>query len=985
MRPIRELVRASVLVLSVTCALTGVTHAQDSDASTPEAVDPRVAAVRALSSGELEVDIDPQSLFDVAVDDEVAIEIERARVAALLNSLDATSRVPPTNVDAGSALDPARWRSRLELDRARLAFYALSSERRQALLAEHTARRTAARPLEREADDLARQAEQARERARRAAQEARSEAERLVAEELARLLALQRSLATLRQRFADQQVELAGRVDRVLGWQRRVREVKRGPAENADASYDALRATLRVARDELSSALDLLAGAPSEVPALGKDETLQRIPVEIATGELRARRASAARDVELTRAQETALRDQQASVLLDETNALNQERLGLLPYLSADKRVAITGLTAAGWDQARAEARHLMLILRYHRHVAVRWAERVRARQGLESFSFLRLLAGSVPWWLMVGAFVWWRRRSAALVALIERRCVEQDRHERRTAPSAALQVVRFLRGIERPLSWLLFFWLALWLLPAGAQGLLEVQLLTAVVGWSLAASLIVNAINALAALTSTQLERAADDSNELRLRSLRLVGRVVVVLALVLLLSARLVGEGTVYHWVLSSCWLAALPVFLVLVRWWRETVFVRLERVRRKSTLQSWMLSHRAGWQSFFAAMIAAIQLFASGALKTAQRWLSGFTLTRRADAYFFKRELDRLASEDVRRDVKPLRAEGHQALAPDRASASWIACAADPVLASLAKRAASGQGGLVAVIGARGAGKSFLLERLVREQPRSLLVPCQAESLLPGLRERLTDQPALIVIDDAHRLIKPVLGGLRTIDALLAFAREPAAQRALWVLAIDALVWPYLRRARDDRPLFDELYELPQWTDEQLGTLLWERSRQAAMEPSFEGLLERMPRGADEIDRQEALAAKRAGYMRVVWDYARGNPAIALEVWRSSLVEDEQGVRVRPLQVPPVSVLERLPDSTLFILRAVLQMAPASCEDVAQATRLSEGQVQDAFRFGRHHGYLCEHAGRVWVSWAWLRTVLIALERRHLVVLS
>ena len=80
-----------------------------------------------------------------------------------------------------------------------------------------------------------------------------------------------------------------------------------------------------------------------------------------------------------------------------------------------------------------------------------------------------------------------------------------------------------------------------------------------------------------------------------------------------VLLVSARLVGKGTVYSWVYSTCWFAAIPVFLILVRWWREVVFERVERVRRKSALQAWMLVNRSGWKSFFAAMVAAVQLFA------------------------------------------------------------------------------------------------------------------------------------------------------------------------------------------------------------------------------------------------------------------------------------------------------------------------------------------------------------------------------------
>ena len=119
-------------------------------------------------------------------------------------------------------------------------------------------------------------------------------------------------------------------------------------------------------------------------------------------------------------------------------------------------------------------------------------------------------------------------------------------------------------------------------------------------------------------------------------------------------------------------------------------------------------------------------------------------------------------------------------------------------------------------------------------------------------------------------------------------------------------------------------------------------------------------------------------------MLWDHVRGNPGLALEAWRASLAEDITGhVRVRPLQVPDASVLETLPDSLLFILRAILQLGPAALDDVAQATRLTTSQVLDAVRFGEMHGVLAKTDERVTVTWQWLRAVTLLLERRHLLV--
>src|SRR5690606_38351457 len=137
--------------------------------------------------------------------------------------------------------------------------------------------------------------------------------------------------------------------------------------------------------------------------------------------------------------------------------------------------------------------------------------------------------------------------------------------------------------------------------------------------------------------------------------------------------------------------------------------------------------------------------------------------------------------------------------------------------------------------------------------------------------------------------------------------------------------------------------------------------------------EDLLDKLPAGADEIDRQEALDAKRAGYQRMLWDHVGGNPGLALEAWRASLARDANGnVRVRSLQTPDFGALEALPDASLFVLRAVLQLAPAAVGPVAEATRLRPDEVLVDFRFGKSQGYFEEVDGRMRVAWPWLGAV-------------
>lgn len=742
----------------------------------------------------------------------------------------------------------------------------------------------------------------------------------------------------------------------------------------ADLAYDTARQRLRAARQSLAAALDALTQPP--LPAAPLD-ALTPWPEDPLYAELVARRAQLeAAEAEL-RADEGALLEANAALLLEEIDGLNAERLSLLPRLTPERRDDLTGWGAPAREQARAELGHLALVLRYHNHAARAWLHTLR-EGGAAALSPGQLLWASVPWLVLLVVFLAVRRRSAPTLAAVERRWASQDTLARRDTPSTALGALRMLRGTHRTLEWWALFVVAGALLPAGAQRMLEVQLLGTVVTWTLGTSLVVHIVDTLTAQSRTIRGSPHDGVGALRLRSLRMVGRVVVALALAQVVVARLVGVGTIHAWV-TELWLwAALGVSLWLVRAWRSVIFERVSRARRRSAFDAWVLSHRTGAVSVLTAALGALNLFGRGAGRRLRRYLASFELGRRAHAYLFRRELARLADAEAPRERWPLSDEVSAALGPERLASPWVSSPADTLAAAISARVAGGRGGLVAVVGPRGAGKSSLLARLAVEHPQAVSWAgprADAHAVPP-------DAP-LVLLDDAHRLIRPQVGGLAAFDALVAEARG-ATPRALWVLTLDDTLWPFLARARDVRPTFDEVLRLEPWSEEALGALLTARSEAAGLELTFEDLLERLPPDADEVERQDALAARRAGYVRMLWDYASGNPGLALDVWRASLACGPAGrVHVRPLQVPDPTELEGLPDSTLFVLRAVLQLGPAAEADVAEVTRLGLGAVHGAVCFGEARGYLAVDQGRVLVTWRWLSALVRHLQRRHLLV--
>lgn len=379
----------------------------------------------------------------------------------------------------------------------------------------------------------------------------------------------------------------------------------------------------------------------------------------------------------------------------------------------------------------------------------------------------------------------------------------------------------------------------------------------------------------------------------------------------------------------------------------------------------------------------------------------WLGSFTVTRRILAYVFRQQLDRMAERHDAPTLAPLSAAAFAALAPNRArTESLPGRNASPATAIIEHIDRAG-GGVYAVVGERGSGRSTVLQRVSESRATVALVDCPFEGIdaLIAALARAVDVPATqdldamaarldapeqetgILIDNAHRLIQPVMGGLAAFDRLIDCARRHSTHCA-WVVAVDNIVWRFYGRARAVEQLFDEIVMLQGWPEEDIAALLEARSRAAGLDPQFDRLLTGPVDSLPEEELTELRAHAATSYYRLIWDYAAGNPAVALDSWRTSLgVSDDGRVHVTPFRVPDQAVFDKLPDSAVFVLRAVLQLERARAADVAKATMVPITEVESALRYGLHSGYLERAGERYAVAWNWYRPATRFLQRRHL----
>ena len=912
--------------------------------------------------------------------------------------------------DAGALVefDPALFAARVELDRARLEFYLLPAARRDAILAEHaerqrrdaTARATAGLG---EAERRVREAEAERQRAVAAAEHARTEAERIVAEEYARLLGIARAQAEIEADVARARQGLEQRAEKSLGFHRRVRQLLQSGSTTsaADDLYLELRAFLRASRDQLASAISAVS-APSDVPHPG-DDRLAGLSVNVNRSQVVSSRKKLEAATQALESDETELREARARQLYGEVLALNNDRLALLSRLSSTSRDAITGFGGPGRDQAGSEVRQVMLILGYHLIAARGWLSDVGSSGTERGRSAMGAGLVVLKWALAVALFIWWRRRAAGILGRWRDRVREADRRAREVTRSPLDRVLGFVLRIRKPVEWLIFVWLLTWLLPPAATKMLEVQLVATIIRWTFGGALAVSVIDALAGGGGALESRDGSRTAKVRLRSLQLVGRTIVVFGLILALSSQLVGKGTIYGWVLSTCWLAVIPVGLLVVRWWREIIFERIDAVRRKNPFETWVVAHRSGWKSFPAAVAAGAYLFVQGGMRTVRGRVSRFNLTRRALAYIFRRGLDRIAEEKNSLAFEALPRPVFAALGPETVSMEAVPGVCNAESSAIIERLGSLRGGVFAVVGERGGGKSTALRQVRDSRPGAILIDCTHVGL-EGLRNDLTsevdvprdatlercaglldegDGGAALLIDNAHLLIQPVLGGLAAFDRLIDVARQNSTS-CTWVFAVDQVIWRFFERARGARPLFDDVVELDRWREEGISRLIQTRTAQASVEPIFDHLLEKLPADADEFDRAEAVARTATGYYRLLWDYSGGNPGVALHMWRQSLgVNPDDGICVRVFHSPDARQLDELPDPAVFVLRAVVQLEPAAPVNIEAATMLRTAQVEDALRYGLARGYFERNGDRYRVTWTWFRSITRFLERRHLLV--
>lgn len=921
------------------------------------------------------------ALSDTERDALAAAHAQRVTEAAeAANAAQAAQAVPTTTGTEEGADDSAQH----ELEEA------LAEKERAA------EEKKAAADVATDADAEAERKAAARAAAMEAARKADTEAKRILAEERARLLGVQEDQAKYEAALARRRVVRAEDHDRVLDWNLRVAALAESPkfeseiAAEADPMYTEIREDLDVLRERLAEDLKSLGSAGDDVPGVGAALDAE-LPADVDRGSLPTLRAEVAlKEAQLSeRAREQSW--ELAGQTRDDVVALNASRLRLLDLASVTLRRSVTSFGSDGVDQAKREFKQISLEVGFF----LRSLPRHRAQFFDELLnSTVQVVIALLKLAAVIAAFVWWRRRGPEILQNLETSL--RERRPMTRPVRFAVSTVWYLRRIRRPLVMLGVIWGLLYVID-GVRGIPNLHLVWIAARWVLLGLAAVLLVDAMAA-RETLYSASKRDNSALRIHSLRVVGANVIAVGMVLALSAAMVGRGAIYSWVLSTCWLLSFPVVIYLVHRWKPIIFELVAERPEQTGFTRWVTAQRSGLSSFPAATAGAAYLLGMGSAAWVMRQLSGLEVTRRLLAYLFRRELAKqAAATEADGRYKPIGKKVRPHFDPEVLPSPLLSNIASAELERAGTLLQSGRRTLTAVVGERGAGKSVFVDRL-RESVEGIelhTIDCPEEGAEALLAEfaKLAGKPnargedlakamrglgrCVIVIDDLQRLVVPAVNGLKGLDTFTDFSREVGGGIS-WVVTIGAAAWQFIRRARGDRVSFEQVIRLPRWTEETLGDLIKAQCDKAGIEPSFEGLV--VPRQneplPDQGDRTEA------SYYRLLWDFSKGNPAVALHAFRESLFRDEHGdVVVRLFKEPSPEEIEALTLSQLFILRTVVQLELALLPEIERATQLPAKDVEDAMRFCASRGYVEPFQGGYRLTWPWYRTITTVLQRQHL----
>ncbi|OLQ95365.1 AAA family ATPase [Vibrio ponticus] len=674
--------------------------------------------------------------------------------------------------------------------------------------------------------------------------------------------------------------------------------------------------------------------------------------------------------------------------------SLNQSKQVLLDLTNPANRDRLTGFGPYGVTQFKQEWQLTKLNVEYLVYFQIRSFKSLVAEIFISPIPVI--WAATKVLFIYFG-LVWWLANSKRLIDLFR-----VSQLESKSNPPLWVRLIWYISRAHRAIAWLIAITLSLRVLSQipSLQHLILLEIFT---WWVLGGSIAISFILEFAYRNSRSSSRAVI---ALRLSTIRRYVWSIIIAGVILQISIRTLGKGTIYSWIYSALFFWFVLVTVSVLRLWREKVFESLASHTERPVWVNWAVNRQNTLLlNIPATALGIVWLSLDSAKHQLMGLLSRSTLFSQALAYLFRIEVAKQSDID-KCQHNLVRIKGEQVfdyVLPGNIDSTLIGYASDE-LKQLSRYLMSDSPAICVVSGERGIGATTLLNTMLNKvsnaEPIYLNCPYAGYgellsqlALSIGLDEeaseiqilahlRKSETAYLIAIDNAHRLVKPMVGGLSDLMRITNLLRRSKKNHRI-VFSIVKSSWRFVDRARGERLLFDLVCFLPRWNEKQIAELLNSRINKELEKPlSFEGLV--VPKQWDQDDLSEEERAK-LGFYRILWHYSDGNPTVALRFFRLSInrnKETDQAV-VRLFHVPESQELENMPKPMLAVLRSIIQLEIASPEILSDCTQLSLAEITGILRYFQSRGYIEWTEDQARVSDHWFRHITNVLDRQHLLV--
>ena len=911
--------------------------------------------------------------------------------------------------------DPAIRILALQLRRnaLRLAFLTLPLEQRKAMIEADDKRRriaqeqAAAEKSRLEAERAEHEAEAARQEALRVAEEAAGLVEKAIAGERARAEQTRGMLAGLRQQISEERQSNADAMQKALEKQDEFRSRLLDPELNgkdANQLYDEIVLNLTQSRQQLAKALDRLTG-DSRVPTYKPEIDIDEEPYK-SFGPARDKLKETI--IEINGESAKLKQEENESVWARTVEAADDVRLGndlrleLLPKLTSKKRRAVLGYGRQGIAQAKREINQLKLMSRFYVYQS-----QIRLQQLLErSEDIFTLSAVGLKFFelliLLVIVVIIGKNQGKGLNRL------HAYVISRPIDPAVRVALDRWLRftiKVAPSALFLLFIYLAFRIIDAGVVS--EVAFLRTLLityGWY---RLILAIIHRY--ITGSARSRKITVSDELSgriMRSVRLVLRYVFPVIVFLVLSREVLGRGYLYKVVVDFAWIGAIPLAVILLFRWRPDITAAYLNAFPESALADGIRRSNKSKPGLIKTAIAFVFVTGRWLRKSTSDTLSRFKHTRKAFAYFFRKQLEKQAEADSLSAVEPEPLpESLLATFSEKPVDSDLRIDHFPGLDRYAKKIDkwkhSGAGTAIALVGESGIGKTTWLreaqERFADVEPifaEVEITTVSPDAVIEFLGNLLDIQDVtdpeqfiaavkngpkrLVILDQCQNLVFRSVGGMEGFKVFGEIIGR-TVPHIFWLCAFSQYAWEYADSVMLTRNIFREIYRLTPWDEPVLTAMIDRRMQAAGYTPSFEDLIIDRVEGT-EFENEVIRTGER--FRRLLWDYSDGIPRVAVHFWLKSLYKPSQNtVKVRLFAAPSPDVLEELNEKTRFVLSALVVHQNLSIAEAAMVLNYPEHVCELIMGFLVDREFVQQNGRRFYVRSQWHRAIVRYLKRKHL----